>query len=113
MVAIAVEQPHRLRDDPAEAVGEHDVLVGVRRAGICGSDMHILHGTNPFARYPRIRGRDGAAGQCQVQVMRYVVAPQGIRVILTALHRRVHHHAQGELARLRDRLYRADQDRPC
>ena len=62
MVAIAVEQPHRLqlRDDPAEAVGEHDVLVGVRRAGICGSDMHILHGTNPFARYPRIIGHEMA-----------------------------------------------------
>ncbi len=62
MVAIAVEQPHRLqvRDDPAEAVGEHDVLVAVHRAGICGSDMHILHGTNPFARYPRIIGHEMA-----------------------------------------------------
>ncbi|MGI4945806.1 MAG: zinc-binding alcohol dehydrogenase family protein [Janthinobacterium lividum] len=62
MVAIAVEQPHRLvlRDAVPEAVGEDDVLVAVRCAGICGSDMHILHGTNPFALYPRIIGHEMA-----------------------------------------------------
>ena len=32
----------------------------MRRAGICGSDVHILHGSNPFARYPRIIGHEFA-----------------------------------------------------
>jgi L-gulonate 5-dehydrogenase len=34
--------------------------VRVQRAGICGSDIHILHGSNPFARYPRIIGHEFA-----------------------------------------------------
>ncbi|MHA1547413.1 MAG: zinc-binding alcohol dehydrogenase family protein, partial [Alphaproteobacteria bacterium] len=26
--------------------------------GICGTDIHILHGSNPFARYPRVIGHE-------------------------------------------------------
>nr|WP_181701785.1 zinc-binding alcohol dehydrogenase family protein [Chthonobacter albigriseus] len=32
----------------------------VVRGGICGSDIHILHGSNPFAVYPRIIGHEFA-----------------------------------------------------
>src|SRR5699024_4376138 len=32
----------------------------VKRVGICGSDMHIYHGTNPLATYPRIVGHEVA-----------------------------------------------------
>ncbi|HWK46324.1 MAG TPA: Zn-dependent oxidoreductase [Stellaceae bacterium] len=62
MVAISVEKPHHLvvGEDRAGLPGPGDVLVAVHRAGICGSDMHILHGTNPFARYPRIIGHEMA-----------------------------------------------------
>ncbi len=62
MVAIAVEAPHRLvlRDGDSVQAGAGEVLIAVRRAGICGSDMHILHGSNPFARYPRIIGHEMA-----------------------------------------------------
>jgi L-gulonate 5-dehydrogenase len=63
MIAIAVEQPHVLRIfdrcDPA-APGPGEVAIRVERAGICGSDMHILHGANPFAVYPRIIGHEFA-----------------------------------------------------
>jgi L-gulonate 5-dehydrogenase len=38
--------------DPAE------VLIRVMRAGICGSDIHIYHGKNPFAVYPRVWGHE-------------------------------------------------------
>ena len=37
---------------------EDDVIVKIKRAGICGTDIHILHGTNPFASYPRIWGHE-------------------------------------------------------
>jgi len=62
MVAIAVEKPHvlSLRADPALAPGPGDVVIAVHRAGICGSDLHILHGSNPFAEYPRIIGHEMA-----------------------------------------------------
>ena len=62
MLAISVEKPLSLAvveaSSPAPEQGE--VRVRVRRAGICGSDVHILHGSNPFARYPRIIGHEFA-----------------------------------------------------
>ncbi|SEK71033.1 Zn-dependent oxidoreductase [Halomonas daqiaonensis] len=43
---------------PQAAPGE--VLVRVSYAGICGSDMHIIHGDNAFVRFPRITGHEFA-----------------------------------------------------
>ncbi|MED1949416.1 zinc-binding alcohol dehydrogenase family protein [Brevibacillus centrosporus] len=37
-----------------------DVLVKVKRVGICGSDVHIYHGTNPLATLPRVVGHEVA-----------------------------------------------------
>jgi 2-desacetyl-2-hydroxyethyl bacteriochlorophyllide A dehydrogenase len=36
-----------LRDVPVPEVGEEDILVRVRRCGICGSDLHFFHGGFP------------------------------------------------------------------
>lgn len=36
----------------------NQVLIKVKRVGICGSDMHIYHGTNPLATYPRVIGHE-------------------------------------------------------
>lgn len=63
MVAIVVDEPNRLRIAEGVAPGEvgpADVRLRVLRAGICGSDLHILHGSNPFARYPRVIGHEFA-----------------------------------------------------
>ena len=62
MIAIQVEKPHALAlvEQGTPSPGPGEVLVRVHRAGICGSDMHILHGSNPFARYPRIIGHEFA-----------------------------------------------------
>lgn len=62
MTAVVVEKPHLLaiRATAAEAPGPGEVRVRVRRAGICGSDIHIFHGTNPFAKYPRVIGHEFA-----------------------------------------------------
>ena len=84
MVAIAVRAPHRLalEDDksPAE-LAPSEVSIRVIRAGICGSDMHILHGSNPFVSYPRIIGHEFAgtvaaigAGVSRLAVGDHVVA---------------------------------------
>jgi L-gulonate 5-dehydrogenase len=58
--SLVVERPGSLaiqaRPLPAPAAGE--VRIRVERAGICGSDVHILHGSNPFARYPRVIGHE-------------------------------------------------------
>ena len=61
MVAISVTSPGTLELRAAVPIprpGAGEVLVRVERAGICGSDLHILHGSNPFARYPRIIGHE-------------------------------------------------------
>jgi L-gulonate 5-dehydrogenase len=58
--SLVVERPGSLkletRPKPEPAAGEVRILV--ERAGICGSDIHILHGSNPFARYPRVIGHE-------------------------------------------------------
>lgn len=38
----------------------NEILVKTKRVGICGSDMHIYHGTNPLATYPRVIGHEVA-----------------------------------------------------
>jgi L-gulonate 5-dehydrogenase len=62
MKAIYVREPHCLEIvEPAEPkTGSGELLVRVRAAGICGSDMHIYHGTNPLAKYPRVIGHEFA-----------------------------------------------------
>ncbi|WP_342538711.1 zinc-binding alcohol dehydrogenase family protein [Sporosarcina sp. FSL K6-1540] len=50
LVINEVEQP--------KLVSTTDVLVKTKRVGICGSDMHIYHGTNPLATLPRVVGHE-------------------------------------------------------
>ncbi|MDR1400276.1 MAG: zinc-binding alcohol dehydrogenase family protein [Treponema sp.] len=60
-----------------------DVLVKVKRLGICGSDIHIFHGRNPFAVYPRVWGHEivgevvetGSAASALVPGTHVVVEP--------------------------------------
>jgi 2-desacetyl-2-hydroxyethyl bacteriochlorophyllide A dehydrogenase len=46
--------------DP-QSLGDHDVLVQVRRIGLCGSDLNSYRGRNPLVTYPRILGHEIAA----------------------------------------------------
>jgi L-gulonate 5-dehydrogenase len=56
-----VEKPGILkineRDEPKIQKAD-DVLIKIKRVGICGSDIHIFHGKNPFAVYPRVWGHE-------------------------------------------------------
>lgn len=57
---MVIERPGELflqqRPLPEPAAGE--VRIKVKYASICGSDVHIWHGHNPFARYPRVIGHE-------------------------------------------------------
>lgn len=44
------------RARPALAPGE--VLVRIRRAGVCGTDLHIFEGSHPYLEYPRVIGHE-------------------------------------------------------
>ncbi|KAB8307324.1 Zn-dependent oxidoreductase [Erwinia endophytica] len=60
MKSVVIERPGELvlqpRPELTPAKGE--VRVKVKYASICGSDVHIWHGHNPFARYPRVIGHE-------------------------------------------------------
>jgi L-gulonate 5-dehydrogenase len=60
MWAVSVQEPNLLslvqKETPEP--GPDEVLVRIARTGICGSDIHIYRGKNPFARYPRIIGHE-------------------------------------------------------
>jgi L-gulonate 5-dehydrogenase len=62
MKAFQVKAPHDYQVAEVEApeVASGEVLVRVAFAGICGSDMHIIHGDNAFVRFPRITGHEFA-----------------------------------------------------
>lgn len=44
------------RERPERGPGE--VLIRVRRVGICGTDYHIFRGTQPYLEYPRVIGHE-------------------------------------------------------
>ncbi len=60
MKALICHKPGRLslieRDIPVPADG--DVLVRIKRVGICGTDFHIFQGKHPFLEYPRVMGHE-------------------------------------------------------
>lgn len=48
--------------------GPHDVLVAVRRVGICGTDLHAYIGQQNFFAYPRVLGHELAVEVLEVGV---------------------------------------------
>jgi len=44
---------------PVPAPGE--VLVKIRRIGVCGSDIHVYHGKHPYTSYPVVQGHEFSA----------------------------------------------------
>ncbi|MBM3293691.1 MAG: zinc-binding dehydrogenase [Candidatus Aminicenantes bacterium] len=46
------------RDIPVPRPGKGQVLIRVRRIGVCGSDVHVLHGKHPFTSYPVVQGHE-------------------------------------------------------
>jgi 2-desacetyl-2-hydroxyethyl bacteriochlorophyllide A dehydrogenase len=63
MLSVVCESPGVLRaqqcDTPARAHGE--VLLRVSRVGICGTDLHIFTGNQPYLQYPRVMGHEFSA----------------------------------------------------
>ena len=61
MKGIQIVKPEELRiieTDIPELNDTDNVLVKIKAAGICGSDVGIYHGTNAAATYPRIIGHE-------------------------------------------------------
>jgi 2-desacetyl-2-hydroxyethyl bacteriochlorophyllide A dehydrogenase len=62
MRAVVIDAPGSIRVDnvPDPTPGPNEVLVRVEACGICGTDLHIIDGESPLARYPVIPGHEFA-----------------------------------------------------
>jgi L-iditol 2-dehydrogenase len=48
------------REIPVPQLKPDEVLIQVKRIGICGSDIHVYHGLHPFTSYPVVQGHEVA-----------------------------------------------------
>ena len=55
---VEIGQPLQTREVPAPSVGARDVLVRIRAAGICHSDVHYRNGASPVAGLPHTLGHE-------------------------------------------------------
>lgn len=60
MRALLCVRPGELAvvERPRPSPGPGEVLVRIRRAGVCGTDLHIYEGSHPFLEYPRVIGHE-------------------------------------------------------
>ena len=60
MLTVICETPGTLRalDRPKPLRGEDEVLLRVKRVGVCGTDLHIFTGDQPYLSYPRVMGHE-------------------------------------------------------
>ena len=47
---VEVNQPTEL--------GAYDVMLQIKKIGVCGSDIHVYHGKHPFTSYPVVQGHE-------------------------------------------------------
>ncbi|WP_066767844.1 zinc-binding alcohol dehydrogenase family protein [Sphingobium sp. CCH11-B1] len=60
MKAIVCREPFsiEMEERPEPAVQAGQILVRIRRVGLCGTDYHIFAGRHPFLAYPRVMGHE-------------------------------------------------------
>ena len=60
MRALLCAKPGELRivERPKPAIGPGEARIRLRRAGVCGTDLHIYEGTQPYFEYPRVIGHE-------------------------------------------------------
>lgn len=46
------------RQVPVPKPGPDQVLVKIKKIGVCGSDIHVYHGTHPYTAYPVTQGHE-------------------------------------------------------
>jgi 2-desacetyl-2-hydroxyethyl bacteriochlorophyllide A dehydrogenase len=60
MRALLCVKPGELEivERPKPAIKGGEVRIRLRRAGVCGTDLHIYEGTQPYFEYPRVIGHE-------------------------------------------------------
>lgn len=60
MKAVICQEPFSLNveERPAPTAKAGEVIVRIRRVGLCGTDYHIFSGRHPYLAYPRVMGHE-------------------------------------------------------
>lgn len=60
MLTVVCETPGTLlaQDRPMPERAPDEVLLRVKRVGVCGTDLHIFTGNQPYLSYPRVMGHE-------------------------------------------------------
>ena len=63
MKYIVCEKPHEflIKEKEMPVRKEGEVLLKIRKIGVCGTDIHAYGGTQPYFEYPRVLGHELAA----------------------------------------------------
>ncbi len=69
------------REVAKPAAGADELVVRIRRIGICGSDIHVYHGLHPYTSYPVVQGHEVAGTVDQAGAAVHGFAP-GDRVVV-------------------------------
>lgn len=66
MKQAQVVKPHQIEfvevdDLSAKDLKDNEILLEIKKIGVCGSDIHVMHGQHPFVTYPVIQGHEYGA----------------------------------------------------
>lgn len=75
LLAPKTLQLSQVADITPDVLGEHQLLLKIRRIGICGSEIHSYHGEHPATFYPVIQGHEYSATVVAVGDKVTVAAP--------------------------------------
>ena len=60
MIQQLMTEPHKItfQEVPVPKPESNQVLIKIKKIGICGSDIHVFHGTHPYTSYPVTQGHE-------------------------------------------------------
>jgi L-iditol 2-dehydrogenase len=60
MLQAIMTEPGKIefRDVEKPTIRDDQVLVQIKRIGVCGSDIHVFHGIHPYTSYPIVQGHE-------------------------------------------------------
>ena len=60
MIQQVMTEPGKIcfQEVPVPEAGDGQVLIKIRKIGICGSDIHVYHGKHPYTSYPVTQGHE-------------------------------------------------------
>lgn len=87
MKSVVVTEPYHyeiVETEMPEIEDDHEVLIKMKAAGVCGSDFHIYKGENPCSTYPRIPGHENV-GVIEAVGKKVTRVKPGDRVVIDLL----------------------------